>query len=80
MTQAVMFPSSSPAVTAFLRHVTEKRRGGSAPPIDLLMDSFVKDNRERYSAYLAVGDFFRHVGYYSSVDKREHHDPREFIL
>ena len=79
MTQAVLYPSKSSSVSSFLSFAEEKRLSSRAPPVDLLMDDYVRKNDDG-NGHTAEGDYFWHVGYYSSVDAKEHHEPKEFVI
>ena len=47
-------------------------------PIDLALGEYL-GKHEAYQGFMVEGDFFRHIGYYSSVQK-EKREAKEFLL
>ena len=51
----------------------------TGPQIDLVVDNYFRDPSTHLNGYLAEGDYFWHVGYYTSLQNGHHH-PFDFLI
>ena len=72
-----MYPSDK--IPLLLDHFDGTDGGGGSrqQPVDLLLRDFLEEAGTESKGYLAEGDFFRHLGYYSSLHSK-HKTPRDF--